>query len=68
MPDEIAELIEIKRQELEPDQATTWRAQLAAAITAVDASVPTSVLPPDPPPEAIAAIDDWLLGVRKRFW
>jgi len=72
VPDEIAELIEIKRkaerQELAPDQVTAWRARLAAAIEAVDAAVPTSVLPPDPPPAMIAAIDDWLRGVRKRFW
>ena len=72
VPDQIAELIEIKRkaerQELAPDQVVAWRARLAAAIEAVDAAVPTSVLPPDPPPAMIAAIDDWLRGVRKRFW
>jgi uncharacterized protein len=72
VPAEIAELIEIKRkaerQELAPDQVTAWRARLAAAIEAVDAAVPASVLPPDPAPEVVAAIDDWLRGVRKRFW
>jgi predicted nucleotidyltransferase len=72
VPDEIAELIEIKRraerQELAPEQVTAWRARLAAAIEAVDAAWSTSILPPDPPPEAIAAIDDWLRGVRKQRW
>jgi len=72
VPAEIAELIAIKRkaerQELAPDQAAAWRTRLAAAIEAVDAAWPTSILPPDPPPEAVAAIDDWLRGVRKQFW
>jgi predicted nucleotidyltransferase len=72
VPGEIAELIEIKRQaerqELAPDQVAAWRVRLAAAIEAVDAAVPASVLPPDPPPEAIAAIDAWLRDVRQRFW
>ena len=57
-----------ERQELAPDQVAAWRTRLAAAIAAVDAAWSTSVLPPDPPPEAIAAIDDWLRGVRKQFW
>jgi hypothetical protein len=72
VPAEIAELIEIKRQaerqQLAPDQVSAWRTRLAAAIDAVDAAWPTSILPPDPPPEAIAAIDGWLRGVRKQFW
>lgn len=72
VPDEIAELIEIKRQaerqELAPDQVAAWRARLTAAIAAVDAAGSTSILPPDPPPAAIAAIDDWLRGVRQQFW
>jgi predicted nucleotidyltransferase len=72
VPAEIGELIAIKRtaerQELTPDQAAAWRARLVAAIAAVDAAWPSSVLPPDPPPEAIAGIDRWLRDIRKRFW
>ena len=72
VPDEIAELIEIKRQaerqELDRDRAAAWRDRLAAAIDAVDAAAATSVLPPDPPPETIATVDGWLLGIRQRFW
>jgi hypothetical protein len=26
------------------------------------------VLPPDPAPEAIAALDDWLRRVRQQLW
>ncbi len=72
VPDEITELIEIKRQaerqELEREQVAGWRARLVTAIDAVHAAWVTSILPPDPPPEAIAALDDWLHSVRKRFW
>lgn len=72
VPSAIAELIAIKRtaerQELTSEQASAWRARLVAAIEAVDAAWPTSVLPPDPPADAIAAIDRWLRDVRKRFW
>ncbi|HEX7839025.1 MAG TPA: nucleotidyltransferase domain-containing protein [Kofleriaceae bacterium] len=72
VPGEIGELIEIKRkaerQQLAPDQVAAWRARLTAAIDAVDAAWPTSILPPDPTPEAIAAIDDWLRGIRRQFW
>jgi len=72
VPAEIGELIEVKRtaerQELTAEQATAWRARLVAAIEAVDAAWPSSLLPPDPPAEAIAGVDRWLRDVRKRFW
>ena len=72
VPAEIGELIDIKRtaerQELTADQAAAWRARLVAAIDAVDAAWPSSVLPPDPPAEAIAGVDRWLRDVRQRFW
>jgi predicted nucleotidyltransferase len=72
VPREIDELLAIKRtgerQALEPAHAAIWRARLGAAIEAVDAAWPTSVLPPDPPPEAVAALDAWLRDVRRRSW
>jgi hypothetical protein len=72
VPAEIGELIEIKRaaegQELTAEQAIAWRARLAAAIQAIDDAWASSILPPDPPAEAVAAIDHWLREVRKRFW
>lgn len=72
VPDEIAALIDIKRQaerqELPPEQVAVWRDRLSAAIAAVDAAVPVSELPPEPSSEAIAAVDRWLRDVRRRCW
>jgi predicted nucleotidyltransferase len=72
VPAEIDELIAIKRQaerqQLEASQVAVWRPRLIAAIDAIDAAWPTSVLPPDPLPEAITGLDAWLRDVRKRHW
>lgn len=72
VPREIDELLAIKRraerQQLEPEQVSTWRTRLEAAIAAVDAAVASSVLPPDPSEDAIAAADAWLRGVRRACW
>jgi hypothetical protein len=72
VPVEIGELLAIKqrgeRQQLEPEHAKAWRVRLVAAIDAVDAAWPTSVLPTDAPPAAVAAVDAWLRDVRKKFW
>jgi len=72
VPPEIEELLAIKRtgerQQLEPDQVSAWRPRLQGAIAAIDGAWPTSVLPPDPPPEAVTALDAWLRDVRKRHW
>ncbi|MBA3392372.1 MAG: nucleotidyltransferase domain-containing protein [Deltaproteobacteria bacterium] len=72
VPPEITELLAIKRtgerEQLAPDHAQVWRGRLAAAIDAIDTAWPRSILPPDPPPAAIAALDGWLRDVRRRFW
>jgi uncharacterized protein len=72
LPGELDELLAIKRtgelSELAPEHASAWRARLVAAIAAVDAAWPTSVLPPEPPAEAIAAVERWLVDVRRRCW
>ncbi|MEO8549695.1 MAG: nucleotidyltransferase domain-containing protein [Kofleriaceae bacterium] len=66
------ELIAIKQtgeqQQLAPDHAAAWRGRLAEAVQAVDRGWPTSVLPAEPPPEAIAALDAWLREVRRAHW
>jgi predicted nucleotidyltransferase len=72
LPEEIDELIAIKQQGeravLDAAQVAAWRVRLVAAIEAVDKAWPTSVLPPEPPPEAVAAIDGWLREVRRAHW
>jgi len=72
LPAELDELLAIKqrgeRSELTPEHAREWRARLAAAIHAIDAAWPTSVLPTEPPEAAIEALDAWLRDVRKSHW
>ena len=72
VPAEIEDLLAIKRraerEQLAPELVAPWRARLVAAIAAIDASVSTAVLPPEPPPDAIAAADAWLRDVRRAFW
>ncbi len=72
IPLEIEELMTIKRtgerQQLELAQVTAWRPRLTAAIDAIDKAWPASVLQPDPPPEAVTALDSWLRDVRRRHW
>lgn len=72
LPPALDELLAIKqrgeRQELAPEHAQAWRARLVAAIDAIDRAWPTSVLPVDPPPAAIEAIDAWLRDVRRSHW
>lgn len=72
VPAEIGELLAIKqrgeRQELDAEQAKLWRTRLVAAIDAIDAAWPSSVLPADAPPPAVEAVDAWLREVRRSFW
>jgi predicted nucleotidyltransferase len=72
VPREIDELIALKQQgeriALEPAQVAAWRARLIAAIDAIDTAWPTSILPPDPPGDAILELDRWLREVRRTHW
>jgi predicted nucleotidyltransferase len=72
VPPEIDELIALKRQSerqvLVPEHVPAWRARLVAAIDALAVAWPTSVLPPDPPPDAVGALDRWLRDVRRTHW
>jgi hypothetical protein len=72
VPPEIGEILEIKRraerQELGPELVTPWRARLVATIATLNTSIATSVLPADPPPEAVATADTWLREVRQASW
>ena len=72
LPPEIEELLAIKRrgekQELEPVRARALRVRLIDAIDAVDSAWPHSVLPAEPPLDAIGAVDAWLQDVRRQHW
>jgi predicted nucleotidyltransferase len=69
---DVAELLAIKRtgerSVLEPVRAALWRGTLADAIAAIDGTWPASVLPPEPPADAIAAADAWLRELRRTRW
>jgi len=72
LPAQIAALIEVKqrgeREVLAPEDVSAWRARLLAAIQAIEGDVAASMLPDEPPAAAVAGLDAWLRGVRKRFW
>jgi uncharacterized protein len=72
VPPEIGELLAIKRtgekQELDAEHALAWRVRLVAAIDAVDAAWPTSILPEHPPATAVDAVESWLVEVRRAHW
>jgi predicted nucleotidyltransferase len=72
LPHQLEELLAIKvrgeRAELDAEQVQAWRSRLTAAIDAIDASWPSSVLPAEPPVAAIEAVDEWLREVRRASW
>lgn len=72
VPPEITELIAIKQAGeqtlLDPAQVSAWRPRLVVAIDAVDNAWPSSVLPVDPPAQAVADLDAWLREVRRKHW
>ena len=47
-------------EELEP-----WKLELERAVRDLEIAVSTSMLPVEPPPAAVAALDDWLRDLRK---
>ena len=71
LPD-IAELLAIKRraekQPLDGAQVAAWRPRLVDAIDAIDDDARASVLPGEPPVDAVAAADAWLREVRRAHW
>jgi uncharacterized protein len=72
VPDGIDELLAIKRtgekSPLPPDVAASWRAKLVGTIEGIEAGYPGSVLPDEPPAEALAAADAWLREIRHAHW
>lgn len=72
VPPEIAELIAIKqqaeRQALTAEQVARWRDRLQAAIAAIGEAEGGSPLPVDPSEDSVAAVNAWLVDVRRRHW
>jgi predicted nucleotidyltransferase len=54
-----------ERTAREPSLLEEWRPRIAALFEAHDAALVSSPLPDAPPPEAIAAMEAWLLSVRR---
>ena len=43
-----------------------WRAEVARSFEVLDAAMPESVLPEDPPGEAVDALEAWMLDLRRQ--
>lgn len=69
---DVGELIARKRTgekvALSGDELVRWMGALDAAIDELDRAVGTSVLPGEPPAEAVAALDAWLREARRTHW
>jgi predicted nucleotidyltransferase len=63
-------LVEQKRRgeksELPEALSQQWRGEVARAFEVLDAAEAPSVLPEDPPAEAVAALEAWMLDVRRQ--
>jgi uncharacterized protein len=66
------ELIAVKQRgekvALAGDELERWRGELIRVLAALDEAVTRSPLPDEPAPKAVAALDDWLLEVRRAEW
>jgi hypothetical protein len=66
------ELIAIKRRgervELTGDELTRWEAEMDRILGMLDGAAGGSPLPAEPPPAAVAALDDFLIQIRQRSW
>ena len=66
------ELIAIKRAgervPLDDSTWTHWRAELDRAFATLDAALQRSALPPEPPAAATAALDAWLIDLRRAMF
>jgi predicted nucleotidyltransferase len=68
----VDELIAIKRGgervELDATSLARWPREMERVLALLEASVASSVLPDEPSPAAIAALDDWLVELRRSAW
>ncbi len=70
--DEAGELIERKRSgeraAFDASELPRWGALMDRAKSALETAERESALPESPPPEAVEAIDAWLLALRRARW
>jgi predicted nucleotidyltransferase len=70
--DDLAPLIEAKRRgeqaALPMALSAQWQARTQSLFEQLDAAKDTSALPEEPPVNAVRALDDWLLDLRRRAW
>lgn len=55
-----------EKSELPEELSLKWRAEVARSFEVLDAAVPQSVLPEEPPEAAVAALEAWMLDLRRR--
>lgn len=70
--DDLAPLIEAKRRgeqaALPMTLSAQWQARTQSLFEQLDAAKDSSVLPEEPPVDAVRALDAWLLDLRRRTW
>lgn len=57
-----------ERALLTPEEMAMWTVELDRAVRDLGLAVTTSMLPPDPSPESVAALDEWLRATRHALW
>ncbi|HVV86470.1 MAG TPA: nucleotidyltransferase domain-containing protein [Kofleriaceae bacterium] len=57
-----------ERSALDGGELARWQAAMSAAQADLDGAVGSSVLPAEPPPAVVRALDDWLRATRKACW
>jgi predicted nucleotidyltransferase len=57
-----------ERATLTAGEMETWGVELDRAIRDLGLAVSTSMLPAEPPPAAVAALEDWLRETRHALW
>lgn len=55
-----------EKSELPGALSERWRGEVARAFEVLDSAESRSVLPEEPPAEAVAALEDWMLQVRRQ--
>lgn len=57
-----------ERAALDASEMARWQVELDRAVRDLDLAVATSMLPAEPPPAAVAALDAWLRETRRALW